>query len=67
MNVPRLRECREQRLMTQTELATKAGLTTATVSRLETGRTPRASFSTVRKLAAALSVEPQALMNGRQR
>jgi transcriptional regulator with XRE-family HTH domain len=60
MNVPRLRELREQRLMTQGELAAKAGLTHATISRLETGK-HRPYFSTIRKLAGALGVRPQVL------
>ena len=67
MNGSRLRECRERQLLTQSQLAQKAGLTTATVSRLETGKTPHASFSTVRKLASGLGVEPQLLMKGKER
>ena len=56
-----LREIRESRFLTQRELATKAGLTVATVSRLETGKR-RPHFTTVRKLAAALGVRPEALV-----
>ena len=58
MNVTRLREFREARLLTQGELAKKAELTAATVSRLETGKT-RASFSTVRKLASPWVSSPR--------
>lgn len=47
--------------MTQTELARKAGIATATVCRVERGY-HKASFSTMRKLAAALGIEPQALI-----
>src|SRR5215213_6674251 len=46
----RLREFREQRFMTQKELAAKTGLTVATISRLETGKR-RPQFTTVRRLA----------------
>lgn len=56
----RLRELRETQLMTQAELAERAGLTQATISFLETGKT-RPQLRTVRKLAAALGVEPAAL------
>ena len=61
MQLPRLRECRERALLTQAELAEKAGVSEVTINRLENGRhAPR--FSTVRKLAAALGVPPTDLM-----
>jgi len=63
MNGSRLREFREQRFMSQKELATKTGLTIATVSRLEGGK-HRPHFATVRRLAEALGVRPQTLMDG---
>jgi transcriptional regulator with XRE-family HTH domain len=47
--------------MTQRELASKAGLTHATISRLETGK-HRPYFSTIRKLARALGVSPKVLV-----
>lgn len=50
-----------RRLLTQTELAVRAGLTTASVSRIETG-TNKARISTVRKLAEALDVDPDDLL-----
>ena len=56
----RLRAIREARFMTQGELAAKAGLTNATVSRLERGRR-RPRLSTIRRLAEALGVPPSAL------
>jgi transcriptional regulator with XRE-family HTH domain len=59
----RLRVLREERLLTQKDLAVKTGLTVATISRLENGqRRPR--FTTLRKLAEALGVTPQVLVNG---
>ena len=58
--LPALREWRERRALAQRELAEAAGLTEATISRLETGR--RGAFpSTVRKLAATLGVTPSEL------
>ncbi len=60
-----LRELRERRLLTQRELAAKAGLTDVAISRLETGKT-RPRFSTIKKLAAALGVTPAALMERRR-
>jgi transcriptional regulator with XRE-family HTH domain len=57
----RLREVRERRLLTQAELAERAGLTEATVNRIERGiHEPR--ISTVRRLAEALKVEPEELI-----
>ncbi len=60
MQLPRLRQVRERRLMTIRELAGAAGVSTNTVVRLERGLP--AEFRTVRKLAEALRVEPQDLM-----
>jgi transcriptional regulator with XRE-family HTH domain len=49
--------------LTQEELAQKAGLTTATVARIERDEVePRPS--TLRKLAAALGVQPRELIEG---
>lgn len=53
----RLREVRERKLMTQAELAEKTGISEATLSRIENGL-QRPRISTVRKIAAALGVEP---------
>jgi DNA-binding XRE family transcriptional regulator len=55
-----LREWRESRLMTQAELAAKAGVSRDTVVKIETGKQD-ARFATVRKLAAALGIEPKSL------
>lgn len=55
--LPRLKAIRLQKMLSQEELAEKAGLSRVAVTRLETGRVD-ARFATVRKLAAALGVEP---------
>ena len=60
MEVPNLRRVRERRLLTQAELAARTGLQRVTINRLETGAT-RARISTVRRLAAALEVDPAEL------
>lgn len=57
----RLREIRTKRLMTQRELAEKAGVTHSTVSRIETGWQQNPSFRTVKRLATALGVRPEEL------
>ncbi len=55
-----LRRVREDRLMTQQELAEAADLNLSTVMRIETDRVePR--FSTIRKLAIALDVDAREL------
>ena len=56
-----LRELREALFITQEELAEWSGVGKASISRIETGRhVPR--FSTIRKLAVALDVDPKELM-----
>lgn len=61
MELPNLRSVRLSRLLTQRDLAKSAGLTTASVSRIETGTT-KARISTVRRLAKALDVDPDDLL-----
>ena len=58
----RLREVRERRFVTQEELAARTGMSRATISRLESGL-QRPRISTVRKLAAALGVAPEDLVD----
>jgi transcriptional regulator with XRE-family HTH domain len=61
MQIPRLKEWRERALLTQADLAERSGVAEVTINRIENGRhEPR--FSTIRKLATALGVEPAALM-----
>jgi transcriptional regulator with XRE-family HTH domain len=59
MNTPRLRYWREYRALTLMELAKQAGVAYRTVWRLENGYPAEAR--TVRKLAAALGIEPHHL------
>jgi transcriptional regulator with XRE-family HTH domain len=55
-----LRRVREERLMTQQEVATAADLNLSTVMRIENDRVePR--FSTIRRLANALGVDAREL------
>lgn len=59
----RLREWRERRLLSQGELADKAGVGRATIARIETGALKTdPHFRTIRKLAAALEVKPEELI-----
>jgi transcriptional regulator with XRE-family HTH domain len=57
----RLREWRHQRTLSQSELAALSGITKATIVNLEKSehRTPHPR--TIRKLAAALGIEPREL------
>lgn len=56
----RLKSLRTRKLLTQEELATKAGLRWQTISDIENGRSsPR--FKTLRALAQALEVDPSQL------
>jgi transcriptional regulator with XRE-family HTH domain len=61
VHVPRLREVRERKLVTQEELAEKTGISRATISRIEVNNAD-ARISTVRKLAQALGVDAAELM-----
>jgi transcriptional regulator with XRE-family HTH domain len=57
----KLRRLRERRLLTQAELGARAGVNRDQVSRIERDEVdPR--FSTIRKLAAALGVDPAELI-----
>ncbi len=50
--------------MTQRKLAAKADITEVALCRIETGKVKAPKMETVEKLAAALDVEPGALMSG---
>lgn len=58
--LPSLRAYRERAMLSQDELAQRAGIARHNVSRLENGQA--AQYATVRKLAEALGVEPHALV-----
>jgi transcriptional regulator with XRE-family HTH domain len=57
----RIRELRRERLLTQEDLAEKSGLNANSIVRIENGTIKEPRFSTVRKLAAALGVDPMDL------
>lgn len=59
---PRLRTWRERRTLTLRELAATSGVAFSTIHRLETGKP--GELRTIRKLAAALGVDPAELMAG---
>jgi transcriptional regulator with XRE-family HTH domain len=54
---------RRSRMWTQGRLAEESGVSPTTVSGIEGGKTSRPHFGTLRKLAAALGVEPEALVS----
>ena len=58
----KLRALRTEGLMTQTELAEKAGTCVLTVSRAERGE--RVSFRVVKAFASALGCEPSEITEG---
>ena len=53
-----LRDLRQQSMMTQREVAQRAGITVTTLSRIENGKVVP-SFRTVRSLAAVFGISPQ--------
>jgi transcriptional regulator with XRE-family HTH domain len=61
----RLKSLRERASLRQTQLAKRSGVSAATIVRLERGRhAPRTS--TIRRLAAALGVQPRDLFRAEQ-
>lgn len=56
----RLKEWRQRRLLTQDDLSKKSGVGVNTIIRIEGGQWPR--ISTLRKLAEALQVTPDELL-----
>ena len=58
----RLRKVRDMRLLSQRELAKRAGLSPTTILKLESGRVDKPHPRTIRKLADALEVEPDELV-----
>lgn len=61
VKLPHLRAWREWKGIKQKDLSETAGVTVATVSRIENGGI--ASFDTIDKLAAALKMEKEDLMH----
>jgi len=61
VDVQKLKRLREDRVLSQRELARQARLAQGTVWRLESGF-PQAHPSTIRKIAVALGVEPRELL-----
>jgi transcriptional regulator with XRE-family HTH domain len=57
----RLKEVRTRRLLTQQELAEKAGVSPSTIVNIERDQA-EPHFRTIRKLAKALEVEPTSLL-----
>jgi transcriptional regulator with XRE-family HTH domain len=57
----KLKETRTRRLLTQTELAEKAGVNPTTIVRVERNQA-EPHFRTIRKLAKALDVDPTELL-----
>jgi len=60
----RLERMRRRRLMTQADLAAKAGISLIQVARLENQATANPRASTIRALAEALDVDPAWLLFG---
>jgi transcriptional regulator with XRE-family HTH domain len=58
----KLRKVRDERLLSQRELAEKAGLSPTTILKLEAGRVEDPHPRTVRKLVQALGVDPSRIL-----
>jgi transcriptional regulator with XRE-family HTH domain len=58
-----IREARRQALLTQRELASRAGIGLTTLNRIENGWV-EPQFRTIRKIAAALGIEAHELVKG---
>jgi transcriptional regulator with XRE-family HTH domain len=62
----RMQNVRRLRMWTQAMLAKKAGVSPTTVSGIETGKIGRPHFGTIGKLARALDVAPEELLDSRE-
>lgn len=62
VDADKLRRLREREMLSLRELADLSGVAHNTVWRIEAGRRQRTHPRTIRKLAAALSVEPTELL-----
>ena len=60
----KLKEVRDRRLLSQRELAEKAGLSPTTILKLEDDRVKEPHPRTIRKLADALEVDAAELVRG---
>lgn len=58
----KLKEARRRAMLTQGELAEASGVGITTIVRIERGHIPEPRVSTLRKLATALDIQPQALL-----
>jgi transcriptional regulator with XRE-family HTH domain len=62
VSADKLRRLRNESLLSQRELAEKAGLSPTTILKLEAGRVEESHPRTVRKLVQALDVRPSELL-----
>ncbi len=62
----RVQDVRRLRMWTQARLAREAGVSPTTISGIETGKIVRPHFGTIGKLALALGVAPEELLDSRQ-
>lgn len=60
----KLRQLREARILSLRELEERSGVSYNTIWFIEAGRRKRNHPATIRKLAAALGVDPQDLLKG---
>jgi transcriptional regulator with XRE-family HTH domain len=61
VRIPYLQAWRFKLLISQNELATKVGLASTTLSKIENGKS-HASFLTIRRIAAELGISPTDLL-----
>jgi DNA-binding XRE family transcriptional regulator len=62
VNAEEIRYWREKRVLTRRELCQRSGIGLSTYADLESGYRPRARVETVKKIAAALQVDPPRLV-----
>jgi transcriptional regulator with XRE-family HTH domain len=65
IDMQKLKRFRQERVLSQRELAREAGLAQGTVWRIENGF-PGVRPATIRKLAGVLGVEPKELVKGQK-
>ncbi len=57
--INKVKEFREDQLISRSELAQRSGLSISTINRIEQGKSPHPTLTTMRKILKALGIPPE--------